>query len=203
MNEPTSAPLPPRPPLGLPPGSIRATLTLLIVAVVVVQTLHGQKLAPLWAETLMIALAHYFTSRRFIDLPPETIKRLEAEGLVPQEAQPLYLPRHSIRVLLFLTFAGLGGYLYYIDKLFTSEALTLLGVVASYILGMVLRSIRTWITRGKQSPGMRIWEDLKAAVVLLAIGATAVVQLIGHPEWIPEDLQNITLGLVLFYFGSR
>lgn len=43
-------------PLGLPTGSIRALLTLLIVGVVIVQVVRGQEIELLWAETLMIAL---------------------------------------------------------------------------------------------------------------------------------------------------
>jgi hypothetical protein len=52
-----------RPPLGLPSGSIRAALALLIAAVVVVQMARGQEVELLWTETLMIVLAHYFGSR--------------------------------------------------------------------------------------------------------------------------------------------
>lgn len=53
-----------RPPLGLPTGSVRALLALLIVAVVIVETIRGHAIDELWSETLLIALAHCFTSRR-------------------------------------------------------------------------------------------------------------------------------------------
>src|SRR5262249_36360605 len=66
MNAPSLSTSPERrPPLGLPNGSVRALLTLLIVAVVFVQVARGHQIEALWTETLMIALAHYFTSRRF------------------------------------------------------------------------------------------------------------------------------------------
>jgi hypothetical protein len=91
-GEPTLSPVPaqvtPRPPLGLPSGSVRALLTLLIVAVVVVQVVRGREVEPLWTETLMIALAHYFTSRRFINLAPDVMRRLEAEQCPPIETTP-------------------------------------------------------------------------------------------------------------------
>ena len=64
------------PPLGLPRGSIRAVLTLLIVSVVIVQMIRGQEVGLLWTETLLIALAHYFTSRRLVTLPPDISRRL-------------------------------------------------------------------------------------------------------------------------------
>jgi hypothetical protein len=85
------SPLKPQPPLGLPSGSVRALLTILIVAVVLVQVARGREVEPLWTETGMIALAHYFTSRRFIRLAPEVIRRLEAEGQMEVESHPLYL----------------------------------------------------------------------------------------------------------------
>jgi hypothetical protein len=69
-----------RPPLGLPSGSVRALLTLLIVAVVMAQVVRGREVEPLWTETLMIALAHYLTSRRFLHLVPDKMpNRREGE----------------------------------------------------------------------------------------------------------------------------
>ena len=63
LNEPT-APPDLRPPLGLPRGSVRALLTLMIVGVVAAKLIRGLQVELLWTETLMIALAHYFTSRQ-------------------------------------------------------------------------------------------------------------------------------------------
>ena len=181
-----------RPPLGLPQGSVRALLTLLIVAVVIVQLGRGREVELLWSETLMIALAHYFTSRRFIRLSPEVIRRLTEEGQIEAEAHPLYLPRCSIRAILILAFVGLVVYLYRQDRLFHSQAISILGVVFAYLLGIVAR-IRS----------VRGWEDLKAIIVLLVLLCTAVPYLMDQGELVPHQLRDITLGLVLFYFGSR
>jgi len=187
-----SAPTKVWPPLGLPTGSIRALLTLLIVAVVIVQVVRGQEIELLWAETLLIALAHYFTSRRFINLPPDVIRRLAEEGHVETEANPLFLPRHSIRVILILAFVGLTVYLYRQNQLLDSQALPILGVVFAYLLGIVAGVRR-----------FRGWEDVKALVVLFVSLYTAGAYLANRPDLVPHHLRNITLGLVLFYFGSR
>jgi hypothetical protein len=194
---------PNRPPLGLPAGSVRALLTLLIVAVVVVQVVRGQEVEPLWTETLMIALAHYFTSRRFIRLPLEEIRRLEKEGHAEEEANPLFLPRHSIRAIIVLTFLGLTYYLYRNNQLFEPNALAILGVFFSYLLGIVVGGVIAWWTKGRQTQAIRGWEDLKAAVVLLVLIITATAFLMDRPEILPHQMRNATLGLVLFYFGSR
>jgi hypothetical protein len=200
---PTSAPPKPRPPLGLPSGSVRAMLTLMIVAVVFHQVARGNQVEPLWTETLMIALAHYFTSRRFINLAPDVMRRLEEEGKVEVESHPLYLPRRSIRALLVLAFVGFAVYLYREDQLWQPAALSILGVVFAYLLGIVARGVLAWWSRGRKTGGVRWWEDLKAAVVLGVTLYTTAAYLLDRTDWVPHQLRNTTLGLVLFYFGSR
>jgi len=180
------------PPLGLPPGSVRALLTLLIVAVVVTQTVRGQEIELLWSETLMIALAHYFTTRRFLSLPPQVIRRLTDEGHIEPEPNPLFLPRYTIRIVLIAIFAGVAIYLYRRNELFDSPALPILGVVFAYVLGIMGRL-----------PRLRFWGDFKAAVVLLALLATAIPYFLNRPDLLPGQMRYLSLGLVLFYFGSR
>ena len=179
-------------PLGLPNGSIRALLTLLIVAVVIVQIARQQEVEMLWTETLMIALAHYFTSRRFIKLSPELIRRLEAEGRVQPEARPLYLPKHSIRAILVLSFAGLAVYLYQHGRLMQPQALSILAVVFAFFLGTIARF-----------PAARRWENLKGAAVLLVLAVVAAIYFLNRADLVPHVVRNATMAMVLFYFGSR
>jgi hypothetical protein len=181
-----------RPPLGLPQGSVRALLTLMIVAVVIVELARGKEVELLWTETLMIALAHYFTTRRFIRLSPELTHRLTEEGQIEAESRPLYLPRYSIRLILVAAFVGLAIYLYRHNRLFDSQALSILGVVFAYLLGIFAR-VRS----------VRGWEDLKALVVLVVMLCTAVPYLIDRGDLVPHKVRDVILGLVLFYFGSR
>jgi len=151
----------------------------------------------------MIALAHYFTSRRFIYLAPDVMRRLEEEGKIEVEAHPLYLPRHSIRALLVLAFVGLAGYLYHEDQLFQPPALSILGVVFAYLLGIVARTGLAWWTRHRKPGRVRWWEDVKAAVVLGVLLYTATAYFLDRADLVPRELRNTTLALVLFYFGSR
>jgi hypothetical protein len=140
----------------------------------------------------MIALAHYFTSRRLIKLPPDVIRRLTEEGRIEEEARPLYLPPHTIRAILVLAFAGLAVYLFRQHQLFGTQALSILGVVFAYLLGIVAR-IRS----------VRGWENVKATIVLVVLLCTASAYLADRADLVPRQLRDITLGLVLFYFGSR
>src|SRR5438105_1135441 len=97
-------------PLGLPSGSVRALLTMIVVAVTCSDILNGRKIDPIWAETLMVALAHYFTSRRFVQLSPEVLRRFEAEGVITKEPLPLYLPRGTIRLMILAAFTGVFAF---------------------------------------------------------------------------------------------
>ncbi len=192
-----------RPPLGLPLGSVRALLTLLIVTVVIADVARGREVEILWKETLLIALAHYFTSRRFVRLPPAALQHLEHEGHLPRESNPLFLPSHTVRAAIVLAFIGLGVYLYREGRLFESQSLTVLGVVLAYLLGVVAGGIRKWWARNRVSRSILWWEDAKAIAVLLALLITAAVSLLNRPELLPDEWRTAALAFVLFYFGSR
>lgn len=191
------------PPLGLPTGSVRALLTLIVVAVVVARVALGRSPDPLWIETLLIALAHYFTSRRFVSLTPAVMQRLEQEGVLAKEKNPLYLPKNSIRTIIIGTFVGLGIYLYREPKLVTPEAIALLSMVFAYLLGAIVRSISGWFARRRSQPITGVWGDVKALIVLGAIIGAAVPALFDLGIPISPLVDRIALGLTLFYFGSR
>lgn len=190
------------PPLGLPTGSVRALLTLIIVAVVVAKYALGQDLDVLWIETLLIALAHYFTSRRFVALPPQVLQRLEQEGVIARERHPLYLPRNSIRSLIIASFVGLGIYLYREQRLLEARSIALLSMVFAYLLGTIVRAITGWFARRRSRPPSGTWGDIKALVVLGALLAVAVPEFVAGVD-LPTVAHRIALGLTLFYFGSR
>jgi len=191
------------PPLGLPTGSVRALLTLIVLAVVVTRTVLRRSPDPLWIETLLIALAHYFTSRRFVSLTPAVRQRLEQEGVLAQERNPLYLPKNSIRTIIIGTFFGLGIYLYREPRLVTPEAVALLSMVFAYLLGAIVRSISDCFARRRSQPMTGVWGDIKALIVLGALVLATVPTVFDIGMSFPPLVDRIALGLTLFYFGSR
>lgn len=195
-----------RHPLGLPAGSVRAFLCLIVVAFLVIQTGRGVRVDVVWNEALMIMLAHYFTTRRFVALSADLRSRLEATGEIEPDDNPLHLPKHSVRILMIAAFVGLAYYLHDHKRLFEPQALSLLVSVGAYLLGITVRGALAWWSQrtGIKSPAW--WNDLKAlatiGVVLTAIG----LQLVGAKMVFGFDasrLQDFSLGLVLYYFGSR
>ena len=192
-----------RPPLGLPTGSVRAVLTLLILAIVVHEVVLGRMVAVIWTETLVISLAYYFTYRRFVSLSRDVLIRLEREGAIPHEPNPLGLPKHTIRLLIVLSIGGLGAYLYREGRLLEPQVVTIFGTALCYLLGVFISGFTTWWSKGHKTLATHFWEDIKAVVVLLTVAATAVLFFASGPEMVPKWLETATVGLVLFYFGSR
>jgi hypothetical protein len=175
----------------------------MILAVVVVRVIRGRDADVLWTETLLIVLAHYFTHRRFVNLPTPVLRRLEDEGYVEKEPHPLYLPRNSIRVIVVLTFIGLAVYLYRADQMDRPEALSILGVVAAYLVGVLVRGLVHWFTGGRPHPAVWWWDDVKALVVLGVLVLATVVFMFDLEDQVPKPARTAVLGVVLFYFGSR
>lgn len=208
MNEFESSPKT-WPPLGLPTGSVRALLTLIVVAVVVAKLALDRPPDALWIETLMIALAHYFTSRRFVSLSPAVMQRLQQEGVLENERQPLYLPKNSIRTIIIGAFVGLGIYLFrgegnwYERRLFQPQAVAMLSMVFAYLLGAIVGSVSGWFKKRHTQPITGVWGDIKAVIVIGAILVAAVPEFVDFGMPFPPLVDRIALGLTLFYFGSR
>lgn len=191
------------PPLGMPTGSVRALLTLIIVAVVVTKMGLHRHLDPIWTETLLIALAHYFTSRRFVSLSPEVMRRLEDDGSIDRERHPLYLPKNTIRFAIIAAFIGLGIHLYRENRLIDENTIAMLSMVFAYLLGSIVGGIANWFNRRRSQPASGTWGDIKALVVLGAMLLIAVVELLDQGPKLNPLVERIALGLTLFYFGSR
>jgi hypothetical protein len=181
--------------LGLPPGSIRALLTLMTVGFIVVQTARGIHVSLLWFESLMIVLAHYFAHRRFVSLSPGMCEKLKAENVIEDEPHPLFLPRHALPTMIVSAFLGLAIYLGRQSRLSDPVAVPVLFSVGSYFLGIGFGMLLCWWNRGKPPP--RFHQH--------AVGVAIAVQLFGWQELIPfgAKLEAVPLALMLFYFGSR
>lgn len=195
------------PPLGMPTGSVRALLVLMVVAVVIVKLARNDAFDReqdlLWFVALLISLTHYFASRRFVALSSNVRRQLEEDGIIERERNPLFLPRNSIRVIVVAAFSWLAYYLYTNHRLNDHHAASLLGMMAAFLLGVLVRAIGTWWNRRRiRTSGT--WGDLKALAVLLLVTLVAVPEFLGgESRGFPPEFHRVALGFMLFYFGSR
>lgn len=190
-------------PLGLPSGSVRALLTLMVVGVICFDIVKHQAVEIVWAETLMIALAHYFTTRRFVNLPPEVLAKLEADGVLQKEPYPLYLPRGSIRAVILASFIGVAVYEFQQGRLWEPAIVSILGALVAYFVGNLIRSVRDWWYRGRSLPPTRLWGDIKAITCLGGLLLISLLRITQHQNLLPAHSEAVVMALTLFYFGSR
>lgn len=194
-------------PLGLPSGSVRALMTLVVVAVACADIVSKKSIEPIWTETLMVTLAYYFTSRRFVQLPPDVLEKLENDGILTREPLPLYLPKGTIRIGILAAFIGVFAYQYNNNQLFNEDSskdtFPIFVTLLAYFAGTGVRGVMNWWNRGRNVPASRWWADAKAVTVLGALGLTAFLQIVGQQHLAPLWLENMTMAMVLFYFGSR
>ena len=199
-----------RQPLGLPAGSVRALLTLMILGLIWALLLLPEEKEihiPLYLYYLMfLILGHFFAAHGHSIAGPAT-----------GAASPLHLPRGTLRALIILGFLAVFGYRYYVyqdfeklfklgEPLFQQPYLPLI-ILAGFFIGVILNRM---IIR---SVGITPWfQDVLAWVALLAtlgLAAEVIIQLIINPSLDPE--QRLTLhpwhlllsAIISFYFGAR
>lgn len=197
--------------LGLPAGSIRALLAILVSgtvwALLVLQP--AEEVPDYLRDLLFIIMGHYFAARhRAADEPDPG-------------PPPLFLPRGSVRLLLVAGSAAVAAVLFRRGQLTAIDrypgAVTLL-LVGGFLLGVAMNAAASWWKgRGHRTP--RFVEDLRALVSLAAAGlllflvfhhlrpivpASEIDRLIPPGMHLgrfgPEHLLSAVVG---FYFGSR
>lgn len=197
---------PPRHPLGLPPGSIRAVLALMIAGlfwtVLVLAERNPAVEVPLFLYFLTGMVLLFFGSHGY------TI------GSQTNAGSPLNLPRGTIRLLLIAGTIGVVAWMYYTDPTRIREIVTpkpaqleqwpqlLMTTVGGYAVGYLIGR-GPW--RRKSS-----FQDLLAWVSLMAM-----IGLVIETVWIvfinPSLVEGMTLhtweaaltAIVSFYFGAR
>ncbi len=189
-------------PLYLPRGSVRSAATLILFLSTWIVLLSGRD-APGYVLDLLLAIVGYYfalrqaSSRSRSRNPGGAETRRDGRGAAPQP--PLFLPGHSVRVLLVLLLGLSTVTLLAQGRLGQPEYLEffliLTGLVAGYLYAR--------LTAGMRGEGALILiGHLKAVVVLGASVLLAILLLTG----IHAEQFHLALALacvVSFYFGSR
>jgi hypothetical protein len=167
------------------------------------------KPVPLYLYYLMfLILGHYFAHRR----------HAPAAGQ-PQEAQPLYLPRGSVRFLILVGFVAVLGWGIYNDPNFqarltpdvTEQPYLLPLIIGAFFVGIIVNRIGTRLASGPG--GVAPWfQDVQAWISLVAVllmGVAVIIHLVINPSLPPErqltlpNWEGFLSALVAFYFGTR
>jgi hypothetical protein len=190
--------------LGLPAGSVRALLAVLVFATVWGMLLMkpSQEVPDYLSDLMFVIMGHYFATR----------KRTAAVAALGEEPgpPPLFLPRGSIRLILAAGSAAVAAVLY--------QRVTTLLLVGGFLIGVILNALIGWW----QARVKRTYRSIEDAQAISAIGAgvvlvalvwnrmfpivptdqvDAVFNVWGHLGRLgPEHLLAAVIG---FYFGSR
>jgi hypothetical protein len=200
--------------LGLPAGSVRALLSLMILGLVWA-LMFAKEPVPNYLQYLMfMVLGHYFAAHQ------RSIASVDS-----REPSPLYMPRGVIRLIIFLGFVVVFGAIWYqhrdnMNKFLedlrdnpkmTERFLPFL-LVFGFFLGLLMTKFGQMFGGKDGAPGwmkdIQAWLGLLAMLGLLA---ATLVHLVINPSIedeekrikIPEVATNILAALVGFYFGAR
>jgi hypothetical protein len=194
---------------GLPSGSIRAVLALSILgttaALIVLRP--SSTIPDAFRDLTFLILGHYFALRRTAHEP-------ELVG-----PSPLFLPKGTVRLLIFLGFSAVIGLLIWrkqpLNEVATPAVYTLI-VVVGFLFGVLCSTVGRWLWERGHRP-KRLWSDLRASVTLLA-GILLMLlawneayhflpalreNLPSVPTLTAEGMWHILAAIVAFYYGVR
>lgn len=192
-----------RPPLGLPSGSVRATLALVLSATMWYLVYRQVAVPGLLASAVLLVVAFYFGVRSTGS--PAATAAQAAPGQTTPVSQPLYLPRGAVRTILLGGFLTTIVYVWATGREIPEELVLILQVLASYVVGYsVSVAVNRRIEKGLGPNRAIRWA--RNLIALLALGVTGVVcssLLFQVPAFVPTDAEKILAWVVAFYFGSR
>ena len=198
------------PPLGLPPGSVRAVLALIMCGSIWYLALNGLTIPPILLESVLLVIGFYFGVRQGT---APAMQAAAAAALPPgtpvvapvKVKQPLHLPRGSVRVILLVGFFGVIAYEWYHRQSVPGAFLLILQVMASYLLGYVI-SVIVHRRRMAGKPVIRaigLFRNVNAVAVIGLVGYVCASFALGWPQLFAPYTDNLLAWAVAYYFGSR
>lgn len=208
MSDDANVPAEPylRHPLGLPPGSVRSVLALMIAGLfwLLVLMPEGREVpVPPFLYFLLALILLFFGAHG------HTIGRHIGDG-----RSPLGMPRGTIRALILLGTAAVLGWLYYSKPDQFASRLTpdqnrlaewpmlVLASIGAFTLGYIIR-LGPW----KNTPGFQDALATLSLVAMLGLVAETIIVVFINPNVLERlDLkvwEAILTAAVAFYFGAR
>ena len=156
-------------PLGLPRGTVRAVITIIIVSFPLQLLITRSPIPGLVVNALFIVVAFYFEARK----PGEDrLKRIIKELKNPEKhsieekriIKPLYLPKYSVRfiLLLLLLLIILMSIYYMVSPESTNSIMDVILIIGLYMLGSLMRGIGVRIERNKIKEQIKKIQNLQS-----------------------------------------
>ncbi|MFX1310761.1 MAG: hypothetical protein ACFE8C_13750 [Promethearchaeota archaeon] len=136
-------------PLGMPRGTVRALITIMLVSFPFGYLIWGGEIKGLLVNVIFIAVAFYFEARRGEhEKLKEIVNEIKASDLyigdVVKEKKPLYLPKYSVRFLLVVILVIVQIMIFYqpgFSFQVTNTLTDLLLIIVLFVIGAFFRSI--------------------------------------------------------------
>lgn len=191
----------PQEPLCLPTGSVRAIVTLSILATVWAQLLRGLATSEVLHDTTLLVFGYYFGTRG-ASKPRGSAAETPQQGRGSSE--PLWLPRGSIRLAIVLGF-GLV-----IWKLSRDGALLgergpppILVLIATFFLGHATKTVIAISGRVLGNAILNAFGHALAVTTVSVVAGYCIAVLAGAERAMPIGFEAFFLGIVGFYLGKR
>lgn len=131
-------------PLGMPRGTVRAYITLIIIAFPFHYIFFGGNVPELIINAIFVLVAFYFEARKS---GIERVKRIVEEIRDPEkfqedekkEKKPLYLPKYSVRISMVLLLAAMLIIEPNVPFEITNKVFDLIIIVSLFLVGGIVR----------------------------------------------------------------
>ena len=178
-------------PLGLPKGTIRASITLLLSINLVYLTFIQSAIADAMASITLVSLTFYFGGR------------MRAAGIIPRDVDRSQrawgLPAGTIRLILILMFGGSTYYFFAYDNLIPSYYVEVIYLIAGYLGGRIFSKF----FNREDDRNNTITDHLKALLAMGVTITTLTYSIIEPAGSLTQLLIYMTAIGVSFYFGAR
>ncbi len=157
-------------PLGMPRGTVRAIITLMVVSFPFNYLLGipSTEIPSAIVNSIFILVAFYFEARRsdndLLDLI-KTVKNPEKQAKIKRELKkPLYLPKYSVRAMLVIILVSFIILNFYVGIPFesTNSIMDIVIIISFYFVGSVFRTFTHKLQKKKIKKQMQTVSDYQS-----------------------------------------
>jgi predicted RNA-binding Zn-ribbon protein involved in translation (DUF1610 family) len=182
-------------PLGLPRGSVRAIVTI-VISMTIWLLLIRDRHVPDYLLNLALVMVGYYFAFRALSTPLKGIPAVKFKD----SKEPLYMPKGVIRWILLGGFLIAGSFIFFRGELWDSYLFEFYVIIIGLSIGYSYRKL--YIEKMKRETPMWM-KNIKSIIVLLASLTLFVVFTFTFIKDAPDLSIRASIAIIGFYFGSR